>query len=560
MQYNITFKIEGNGDHKVSASLGENILDIAMREGIAIDAPCSGLGTCGKCKVHLISGVVDIEQNMHLSQDEFDDGIRLACKSWVSGDATLFVSNEASAFKTGIQTADMGSPKEREMYNKAMSMIFSRLKFGVQDAVEGDYGIAVDIGTTTVSMLLIDLMRGDIAAKVSAGNGQIRYGADVINRIIQSSKAGGKERLRKAICEETLVPMIETLIEQSNVPREKIVRCVIAGNTTMNHLFVGADAESIRLEPYIPEFLELHGKTAADVNLPILPTAPVIIAPNVGSYVGGDITAGTLDTLLWISPKMTLFVDLGTNGELVFGNSDFTLCCACSAGPAFEGGDISCGMRATNGAIEACVIDEETMEPKLTIIGEEGTRPAGLCGSGLIDTIAELFRCKIITARGKFDKTGYRIKRDEYGASYVLAFSSETADGKEISISEIDLDNFIRAKGAIYSAIASMLNSLDMDVSCIDRIFIAGGIGSGINIENAISIGMLPKIDLSKYKYIGNSSLVGACAMLISDDATNKTFELGQNMTYLELSVHPGYMDEFVAACFLPHTDAGLFS
>jgi uncharacterized 2Fe-2S/4Fe-4S cluster protein (DUF4445 family) len=390
------------------------------------------------------------------------------------------------------------------------------------------------------------------------GNGQIIYGADVINRIIQQTKPGGVDKLRKAVREDTIIPLIETLCANAGIQQTDVSRVVIAGNTTMEHLFVGEDAESIRLEPYVPAFLELRGKTAKELGLPVAPDAPVVFAPNVGSYVGGDITAGALTTLLWNSEEMTLFIDLGTNGEMVFGNSDFMLTCACSAGPAFEGGDISCGMRATVGAIESCHIDEETMEPTFGIIGE-GAKPVGLCGSGLIDVISELFRCGIISAKGKFVREGKRILRDEYGASYVLAFADESGTGKNVEINEIDLDNFIRAKGAIFSAIRSMLDSLDMTQECIDRIMIAGGIGSGIDIENSIRIGMLPNLPLEQYSYIGNSSLTGACAMLLSAEAEEKVHELSYNMTYLELSTHPGYMDEFVAACFLPHTDASLF-
>ena len=559
MQYRVTFKLESGGDHKVSAAFGENILELANRAGVDIDAPCSGNGTCGKCRLRLISGTVDVTPNTHLSDEDYEDGWRLACQSAVAGDASFFVPGSAEAYKSGIRTADLSSPQETELYEREMAGIFSTgLKKGVAAAREDDYGIAVDIGTTTVTAALIRLSDGQVAAKASTGNGQIRYGADVINRIIQSSKPGGREKLRRAVCEDTIVPMMETMLKSADVEGNRVRRCVIAGNTTMEHLFVGEDAESIRLEPYVPAFLELHGKKAAELRLPINPEAEVLFAPNVGSYVGGDITAGTLTTLLWNSDELSLFIDLGTNGELVYGNADYMLCCACSAGPAFEGGEISCGMRATVGAIESCAIDEETMEPSYEVVGGEGTVPAGLCGSGLIDTISELFRCGIISPKGKFVRDGRRIRRDEYGAAYVLAFSEETG-GRDVELNEIDIDNFIRAKGAIFSAIRTMLNSLDMTVDAIDHIYLAGGIGSGIDIEKAISIGMLPRAELSKYSYIGNSSLFGACAMLISDEAAEKVFEIGRNMTYIELSSHPGYMDEFVAACFLPHTDASLF-
>ena len=408
--------------------------------------------------------------------------------------------------------------------------------------------------------MLTDLETGKLLAKGSSGNGQIRYGADVINRIIEQGKNGGKKKLQHAIVKETLVPIIANLCRTAGISARSILRLCVAANTTMNHLFVGVDAESVRMEPYIPSFFAWEGMLAGDLKLPANPLAPVIIAPNIGSYVGGDITAGTLATGLWDKDEMSLFIDLGTNGELVFGNRDFMMSCACSAGPAFEGGDISCGMRATDGAIEACVIDKETMEPTLTIVGEAGQKPVGICGSGIIDIISELFRCSIINARGLFDREGDRVKRDAHGMGrYVLATAEESETGREISINEVDIDNFIRAKGAIFSAIDTMLQSADMTPECIDKVYVAGGIGSGINMKNSVNIGMLPDVELEKYQYIGNSSLTGAYAMVMSDEAKDKCTELGANMTYLELSTYPGYMDSFVAACFLPHTNSSLF-
>ena len=421
-------------------------------------------------------------------------------------------------------------------------------------------GCAIDIGTTTVSMVLTDLQTGKLLAKGSSGNGQIRYGADVINRIIEQGRPGGRKKLQDAIVVETLTPIITKLCQTAGIDCRSILRLCVAANTTMNHLFVGVDAESVRMEPYIPSFFAWEGLHAGDIDLPANPIAPVVIAPNIGSYVGGDITAGTLSTMLWDADEMSLFIDLGTNGELVFGNRDFLMSCACSAGPAFEGGDISCGMRATDGAVEACVIDKETMTPTLSIIGEPGQKCVGICGSGIIDIIAELFRCGIINAKGLFIREGDRVRRDEHGMGrFVLAESFESETGREIAINEVDIDNFIRAKGAIFSAIDTLLGAVDMPVECIDRVYVAGGIGSGINMKNAVRIGMLPDVELEKFQYIGNSSLTGAYAMVMSDAAIAKCTEVGANMTYLELSTYPGYMDNFVAACFLPHTNASLF-
>ena len=557
--FTIIFKVPNSGDVKVPAQSGDNIMELAQKSGVKIDAPCSGNGVCGKCRLRLIGGTVEHPGvSRHLTAEEYDDGWRLACQSRVIADATFIVPTEAGAFASDIRTADLSSPEEIARYEAAMGGIFDA---GIRKGTaQSGVGVAVDIGTTTVTAAMLDLQTGHILAKASAGNSQIRYGADVINRIIQSVKPGGREKLQRAVREETLIPLMESLLHSSGRNAEDITRIVIAGNTTMEHLLVGADAQTIRVEPYEPEFLELHGKTAGELGLPGKQDAPVILAPNVGSYVGGDITAGALTTLLWDSDELTLFIDLGTNGELVLGNRDYMLTCACSAGPAFEGGEISCGMRATTGAVQGVKLDAETLEPTLDVVGEAGEKPTGLCGSGLIDIIAELFRTGAISPKGKYIRENRRIGHDEYGEGYyILAFADESGTGRDVSLTEGDIDNFIKAKGAIFSATRAMLNGAGLTVDELSRVMIAGGIGSGIDIEKAISIGMLPKLPPEEYSYIGNSSLTGACAMLISDEAEQKVFELGRNMTYLELSTHPGYMEEFIAACFLPHTDGSLF-
>ena len=632
----VVFQIEGGNPVEIACNAGDNLLELARRANVAIDAPCSGNGSCGKCRVKLVEGELETIPSRHITDEEFELGWRLSCNCKVVGDCTVFVPDIASAYQSRMKTADLSSPKEIAIFEDCQNQLKEsgieftnnfravvlemaepslddtmpdneRLTWAIQDALgvetvkipfavmvklastlrahnfnvcvkgelQGDtflcmeicapedtaiVGCAIDIGTTTVTMVLTDLTTGKLLAKGSSGNGQIRYGADVINRIIEQGKDGGRKKLQDAIIKETLNPIIANLCKTANISARSILRLCVAANTTMNHLFVGVDAEPVRMEPYIPSFFGWDGLTAGDLKLPANPLAKVQIAPNIGSYVGGDITAGTLATGLWDCDEMSLFIDLGTNGEIVFGNRDFMMSCACSAGPAFEGGDISCGMRATDGAIEACEIDKTTMEPTLTIVGEPGQKPVGICGSGIIDIISELFRCGIINAKGLFVREGSRVQRDAHGMGrYVLATAEESETGREVSINEVDIDNFIRAKGAIFSAIDTMLNAVDMTVDCIDKVYVAGGIGSGINMKNSVNIGMLPDVELEKYRYIGNSSLTGAYAMVMSDQANAKCTELGANMTYLELSTHPGYMDAFVAACFLPHTDASLF-
>ena len=632
----VTFQIEGASPVTIECNAGDNLLELARRANVAIDAPCSGNGSCGKCRVKLVEGELESFPSRHISDEEYAEGWRLSCSSKVQGDCTVFVPDIASAYQSRMKTADLSSPKEVAIFEECQAklknsgIVFTncfrsvvltmeepslentmpdneRLTWAIEEAfgvehveipfcvmvklastlrenhftvcVKGELvgdtfrcmelcgsddtaivGCAIDIGTTTVTMVLTDLTDGRLLAKGSSGNGQIRYGADVINRIIEQGRPGGRKKLQDAIIKETLNPIIISLCKTAGINPRSILRLSVGANTTMNHLFVGVDASSVRMEPYVPSFFHWEGLLAGDLKLPANPLAPVLIAPNIGSYVGGDITAGTLASGIWDKDEMSLFIDLGTNGEIVYGNRDFLMSCACSAGPAFEGGDISCGMRATDGAVEACIIDKNTMEPTLSVIGDEGQKCVGICGSGIIDLISELFRCGIINAKGLFIREGKRVLRDAHGMGrYVVAFPEDSETGREVALNEVDIDNFIRAKGAIFSAIDTLLKSVDMRPEDIDSVYVAGGIGSGINMKNAVNIGMFPDVDLEKFHYIGNSSLTGAHAMVVSDEAAAKTAEVAANMTYLELSTHPGYMDAFVAACFLPHTDARLF-
>ena len=634
--FELTFRFE-NGDTPVTitAAPDENILETARKANVAIDAPCSGNGSCGKCRVKILSGEIEGLQTSHISDEEFAEGWCLSCCTKPLSDLEILVPDIASAYRSRMKTADLSSGEEVAIFEKLIDDVSAsgiclsnafetvditldeptlddtmpdneRLERALEEATgcrislpfyplsilaqtlreenfklrvigerKGEefkvYGfapfgsaqplcsIAVDIGTTTVSAVLFDLKNGKLLAKASGGNGQIRYGADVINRIIEQGKPGGVKKLQDAIIKETLVPLIAALCKDASIAPKQVLRMSIAANTTMNHLLLGVHADPIRTEPYIPAFFHYTELCARDLGLPVHPSASVRIAPNIGSYVGGDITAGTFAGMLWNTDALSLFIDLGTNGEIVFGNRDFLVSCACSAGPAFEGGDISCGMRATDGAIESCTIDENTMEPTFGIIGN--SKPVGLCGSGIIDVIAELFRCGIINAKGIFVREGARIAHDNYNRGrYILATAAESATGREVAINEVDIDNFIRAKGAIYSAIDTLLSAMDMDESVLEGVYVAGGIGSGINMQNAVRIGMFPNVPLEMYHYIGNSSLTGAYAMALSDEANDKIEEIATTMTYMELSTHPGYMDSFVAACFLPHTDASRFS
>ncbi len=592
--YNITFCFEDGGSACHAAKKGETLLQTAQRVGIFVDAPCAGSGVCGKCKVKLLSGSVT---------SDGEDGWHRACKTEPLSDVSVLLSEikcirtaEAELIEivpdngfeavsvmlaepslddtmpdTERLSAALGGRVEISYYAlKKLPLILREENFSprIFGRREGEVfivydlapdglkipmcALAVDIGTTTVSGILTDLQSGKILANTSLGNAQLRYGADVINRIVEQNRPNGIERLQNAIISETVLPLIETVCKAAKIEQTRIFRISIAANTTMNHLFLGLFSEPIRTEPYVPAFFRLHPLRAKDLLLPTHPDAEILLAPNIGSYVGGDISCGVFASGLWKEEGLSLFVDLGTNGEIVLGNREFSVACACSAGPAFEGGDIACGMRATDGAIDRCRIDKATMEPCFTVLG--GGRPVGICGSGLIDTVAELFSCGIINAKGDFVREGRRILFDEHGTGkYVLDF------GNNIYIDRVDIDNFIRAKAAVYSAIDTLLAAMDLSEDALETVYVAGGIGSAINIDNAVRIGMLPQLPKKTFRYIGNSALSGAYAMSISDESVKMIDEISRAMTYMELSAHPGYMDSFVAACFLPHTDAERF-
>ena len=357
------------------------------------------------------------------------------------------------------------------------------------DTGESLYGIAIDIGTTSVVVCLVDLVEQVLIDKASSGNAQIKYGADVINRIVFSTKKNGLNELHKAIIHETINPLLNSIYEKNNINKDNVISVVASGNTTMASLFLGVYPDYLRREPYIPPFLRSPKIMGENVELDVNPSAYVYLAPNVASYVGGDITAGVLSAGIWASEENVLFIDLGTNGEIVFGNQDFMMSCACSAGPAFEGGGIRCGMRASCGAIESIKIDPKTLEPRLSMIGN--CDPIGICGSGIIDLICQMILTGVIDRRGKIQKEldNRRIRFDEHGiGEYVLAFKEEYNLENDITVNEVDIDNFIRAKGAIYSGASVLLQSLGMDFSVIDKVYIAGGIGNSLNIENAIRI------------------------------------------------------------------------
>lgn len=419
-------------------------------------------------------------------------------------------------------------------------------------------GLAIDIGTTTVTAYLVDLRSGRLLDSAAEYNGQIARGEDVISRIIYAGRNGGLGELRSLI-QRTLNQLIQRLAQRNHLEPQHIYKATVAGNTTMMHLFLGLPPASIRLTPYIPTVNHPLPVLASEVGLDIHPLATVDCLPGVAAYVGADITAGALAAGLHEADALTLFIDVGTNGEIVLGNREWLLACACSAGPAFEGAGVICGMRATQGAIEEVWINSATLEPTVRVIG--GGRPRGLCGSGLISLLAELFITGVMDRGGHFrlDAGTPRVRAGEHGPEYVVAWANETATGRDITLTQVDVDNLMRAKAAIYAGFTVLAQSVGVRLEDVERLIIGGAFGKYLNVEKAVQIGLLPDLPWERFHFLGNTAVLGAYRALLSRTARTQIRAIAEKMTYLELSADNTFYDAFIHALFLPHTELSRF-
>ncbi len=603
----------------LSVSEGENILSALKRQGVFLVASCGGKGTCGKCNVRMVSGDAEIASYGKLEQKERDKGLVLACKTIPKGDVTveipdesrLVVGDKIAVSKTrdffellesfNVQISPLVKKaclkiepptihdnisdlerlkRELERYgvkgvrfshkfvsslSKSLRNAGWKISLGYTDGPEAifvsefesckdNYGLAIDIGTTTVVVCLVNLIDGRIIDVGSTYNSQMRYGDDVITRIVYATEGGGLDELRDTVI--TDINNITTLLaERHGLSLEEIESAVVAGNTTMAHLFWGLDPGYIREAPYIPITNYFPIWKAGTAKLNINSQAPVYTVPCIASYVGGDIVAGVLASKLNKNPELALFMDIGTNGEIAIGNNEWIMTAACSAGPCFEGSGIRHGMRATEGAIESVKIDPETLEPEIGVIGD--AKPMGICGSGMIDAISEMFLTGIINQKGRLmpnPKTG-RIRDGEEGREFVL----HRDEDRSIVLTEVDIENILRAKAAIYAGVTLLLKEVGFGLEAIERVYIAGGFGNYLDVDRAIILGMLPDLPLDKFTFLGNTSITGAYLCLLSEDLRKEAEEIASKMTYMELSVSRNFMDEYMSALFLPHTDMSQF-
>ncbi|HZK12818.1 MAG TPA: ASKHA domain-containing protein [Atribacterota bacterium] len=609
----------------ITVNEGTIILEALEIAGINIDTPCGGKGTCGKCKILVIKGmnaITPVEENF-LSEQEIKKGFRLACQTKIFKDTLIeipskirldfkkvFSSNlkgdthrtknnfslesnlkkvfldlkepslddqrsdwerikdglsskkveNISNLKTSVEILKKMPALMREANFKITVILYNNEIIDIEngDTTTSSYGIAFDIGTTTIAGYLIDLRTGEELSALAKTNPQIIYGEDVISRIefIQRQK-DSLEKLQKEVV-GALNEIIRETTQEAKIDKKNIYETAIVGNTCMHHLFLGLNPINLAPSPYIPVIKESLSLKAKDIpGLSLNPITNIFMLPNISAFVGADISAGILSTFMWREGKTVLFVDLGTNGEIVLSSKKKIWTCSAAAGPAFEGARISSGMRAAEGAIDKVKIDNEALVYRVIKNG----KARGICGSGLIDLIAELIKLGLIGKSGKLidreecepglnREIKKRMINGQKGNKFLLVKGNETENGKPIYLTQRDIREVQLAKAAIFAGIKILLKEINIPQEDIHKILLAGAFGNFIDKESAIRIGLIPNLPLKRIKFIGNAAGRGAEMALLSTKMRKISQKISEKIRYIELSSRPDFQEEFTEAMF----------
>ncbi len=598
---------------------GTTIIEASRELGVEIESLCGGERSCGKCKVKLVEGFLspftDDETNF-LTTFETTEGYRLACAAQIRSDVLIFVPEESRAKEQVARKAatlkaielkpaiipydvELTSPSfhdllgdfdrlqkalseryhlpplnidypalltlpkalRKENWKVTAAVWMGQKILNVKPGYEGDlYGMAMDVGTTTVAGYLCNLRSGELIATHSLTNPQLAYGEDVMSRIHYTlTHPEGLEKLHRSIIGE-LNQLMKTITERSDLSPEDILELTIVGNTAMHHLLLGIDPQYLGMSPFTPA---VHGSIdvpARDLGLKAHPSANVHILPIEAGFIGADNVGVLIAEEPYRQDEMVLIIDIGTNGELVMGNRQRLISCSCATGPALEGGHIRFGMRAASGAIERVRMDPDTLEADFRVIGESYWRSEsksktarGICGSGIIDAIAELFRNGIIDKSGRFTKNTptLRLRISDGEPEFVIAWKEETSIGKDIVITQQDVRNVQLAKGAVYAGAKLMMKRLG--VRELDKIILAGAFGSYIDPQEALILGMFPDCDLRNVHAAGNAAGNGARIALLNREKRVEAGEIARRVEYVELTLEEDFQKEFIEALHLPH-------
>ena len=610
------------GYRKTDIAEGSTILDAAQRAGLNINVVCGGQGKCGKCVVYVQSGKTSFDRQKYgrfFTDDELAKGACLACGTTVEGDLQVFVPagtliQEQKILIEGQDSEIEFHPSVRKYYVELQppsladpSPDLSRLLWGIQKSggpaaekmyaplevlreipsilrhsgwkatgtvalVPGGYrlidlqehntadrlyGAAVDLGSTTIVVYLWDLVTGKVAGVASNYNRQISCGEDILARV-NFARKNGLSRLQ-ALAAESINTAITSASNTAGIDREDIYEVVLAGNTVMTHMLLGIDPAYMIAEPYVPVVRRALSVAAGRIGISCNPNGGLFVFPAVSDFIGGDIIADILTCGMSEHEEISLLIDIGTNFEVVLGNREWMFACAGAAGPALEGGEVLFGMRANPGAIEKITIDPGSLNPVYSTIN--GIKPRGICGSGLIDLLAELLCSCVIDRTGRIN-TGLanpRIRTTGHSPEYIIAWAPETDIGKEIVITENDIKNLIMSKASVHAACMTLMSQAGITRREITTIYVAGAFGNYINKKNATIIGLIPEIGIDRIKNIGNGAAAGANIALINRRKRRTLDEIACRIAYIELNAESSFMDEYTSGTFLPHTDLSLF-
>ncbi|HON81768.1 MAG TPA: ASKHA domain-containing protein [Methanoregulaceae archaeon] len=610
------------GFRKTEVRSGSSILKAAQQAGIHMNVVCGGLGKCGKCTVYVKSGRYDFDRGKYgkfFTEEELEAGACLACQTFLSEDVLVFIPEESIVQEQKILIDVMGTATELNpaVWKYALHLSppslddpspdLTRLLWGIEraggpkegviyaplevirriprvlresgwkvtatvvlvpggyrliDIERGDttpacYGAAVDLGTTTIVVYLRNLIDGSIMGIASAYNRQISCGEDILSRVTYARKEGLKKL--QSLAAESINSAITEAANNAGVDRDHIYEVVVAGNTIMTHILMGIDPAYMIEEPYVPVVRRYLTAAAGRAGLEVGENSGLFIFPAVSDFIGGDIIADILASGMAEREDISLLIDIGTNFEVVLGNRDWMFACAGAAGPALEGGEVLFGMRANAGAIEQISLDLETLTPAYRTIMH--TRPKGLCGSGLIDLLAELLRACVIDRTGRINTAiaHGRIRSGRQVPEFVVAWKEETGIGKDIVITENDIKALIMSKASVLAACLTLMNQAGITRNDIARIHFSGAFGNYISKENAITIGLIPEVPVEHISPIGNGAIEGANLVLLNRRKKKFLDEIARKIAYIELNAEPSFMDEYTGSCFLPHTDLSLF-
>ncbi|MEM2103722.1 MAG: ASKHA domain-containing protein [Candidatus Bathyarchaeia archaeon] len=606
------FEPEGR---RVEVEAGCSIFKAALRGGVGIRTECGGKGVCGKCKVVVPNrkavGKITKAETSYLTPNEIDSGYRLACQASLIEDSTVFIPEEGRIRARKIQMAGFERPVMLEPlvkkfyvtlakptlsdpkpdYERLIQALKERHGFGslnIRHGVlkklpsilrsadwhvtvtvwdsreiiaveEGDtsskiLGLAIDIGTSKIVGCLVDLTTGKTLSLGFIENPQITYGEDIISRITTSASDEEKLKLLQQLLADGVNKVLEYVGIQANVAPQNVYEVTVVGNTVMHHFFLGINPKYVAVSPFTPAIRRPVNYRAEELGIKACPEGNVHVFPVIAGFVGADAVADVLASGICESRELSLLLDIGTNTEVFLGNSEDALCCSCASGPAFEGGHIKHGMKAVSGAVESVsiILEEDCKVSYRTV---DNAAPIGLCGSAMIDVVAEMFKHGIVDERGSFNlniKTP-RLRKSDCGPEFVIVWKRHSGTGRDIVVTQKDIREIQLAKAAIFSGCWILMKRKNAKLKDVDQLLIAGSFGGFINPENARLIGLVPDVPNEKIRFVGNTALSGAKMALISAEARKKAEMLSRNIRYLELANDPDFPKEFADAAFIPH-------